>query len=472
MGIEIEIDPLLEDAQPSGTPLTIDQAANQIQGYLTNPSLFNVQVPANYEFSLYEFSRLIAESLPENLLNPTDLLLLDYRYFADQAVQQNGVPEQIKSFLVEQDVSAQINEGLINQYAGVTGMQPDIIRDQWASLAPPPVRLQFAPNAAMQQQAAPEMGGAGSFFNVEDYMALAGMEQSRAYSDDDFVQLFQFDSNWQNAWNIFMAQQQKGYFPSEDAEAEQVPLYKFNWDVAPPDPASRMGEDAQRGPAGVLGIRNRVRNMSPEELQVLITKMHMAGIFEDIGGYPDRAYSGSDQFVQLGLDRIMALSIEQGGIGLEEVLRRRTDQRAGVLTEQVQNANISVVQETLRSIGVNILGRPLTQEESLQVLASLEELSPEFAEAQLGKGVSMEEIIADIETVDEEEMLTYSRLVEDMFKQQAGNFRAYNRTRSIGDYLRTRDRGGSAAADVGYAPSAFEASVETVADIQGAVDNG
>jgi len=471
MGIQIDIDPDLENAPSTGAPLTVEQAAKQIKSYLNNPALFNVQVDQSYEIPFDEFTTLIAESLPETLLTPTTLLTIDYRYLVNEAATNEATPPQIKSFLVDQQIGNQINEGYINQYANSTGMQVDLIRSQWATTAPEPVRLTLSPLPTGQQTAA-GTGMPGSFYSPEMMAALAGTQSSRAYSNEDFIKLFQFDSNWQNAWNIFMDQQSKGYFPSDDDDVEPTPLYNFTWETAAPDPGSIMGSDAERGPSGVLGIRNRVRNMSPEEVQVLVTKMHMAGIFEDIGAYPDRAFSGSDQFIQLGLDRMMALSIEQGGIGLEEVLRRRTDERKTNLLDRVQNANISVVQETLRSIGVNILGRPLTQEESLQVLASLEELAPEFAEAQLGKGVSVEDIITDIETVDEEEMLTYSRVVEDMFKQQAGNFRGYNRTRSIGDYLRSRDRGGSAAADGGYSPSAFEASVETVGDIQGALENG
>lgn len=486
MGIEIDIDPNIVPENVPEAPFTVDQATQYIQQTLENPNLFNIKVNQSYEFSYYEFAKLIAESLPENMLTPQSLLLLDYRYFANEALEQEQIPEQVKTFLLAEDVLNQMEEGLINQYANSSVRPVDVVREQWPTIGMRPVRLEYAPNAAVDQmQGSGSMGGQGgtSFYGPEDIAAATvagitqalGGNQSRAYSDDDFVQLFQFDANWQNSWNTFMAQQERGYFPIDDPEnpdAEPQPLYKFNWEIMSAEPAVRMSSDPYMGPTGVLGIRNRVRNMSPEELQVLTTKMHMAGIFEDIGGYPDRAFSGSDQFIQLGLDRLMYLSIEQGGIGLEEVLRRRTDSRRDNLMDMVQNANISTVQETLRSIGVNVLGRPLTQEESLQILASLEELAPEFAEAQLGKGVTMEEIVTDIETVDEEEMVTYSRLVEDMFKQQASNFRGYNRTRSIGDYLRGRDRGGSAAADVGYAPSAFEASVETVADIEGTLENG
>lgn len=288
---------------------------------------------------------------------------------------------------------------------------------------------------------------------------------TRIYTAKDFQDLFAFDSDWQQPLEIFLNAQSRGYWPTPDMVEAGVtqPITMFQWeDTQGYDPG--YGTNA---PVGVMGLRNAVREMPPAEVQKLVTKMQMAGIFEQIGGTPDRSFSGSDQWVQLGLNVLMSESLAGGGIGLNEVLRRRTNERVAAVNKSINDANISTVQSTLRQIGVQFLGRPLTEEEALSVLSGLEQLAPEFAEAQLALGYSPQEIIEDVETITEAEARSIGAQIEDRFKSQAIRWRAGNRARGLGEQFAKWKRGADQSVEQDMPLSGLQSSVQTVSDVLG-----
>jgi hypothetical protein len=236
----------------------------------------------------------------------------------------------------------------------------------------------------------------------------------------------------------------------------------FQWETT-----DIMPDYGQNVPVGVMGLRNAVRDMPPEQVRVLVTKMNLAGIFEQLGGTPDRAFSGSDAWIQSGLNILMAESLAAGGIGLNEVLRRRTNARVTDVRRLINDANISTVQSTLRQIGVQFLGRPLTEEESLSVLSGLEQLAPEFAQAQLALGLSPQEIVADVETITEEEARAIGATIEQKFAGQATRWRAGNRSRGLGEEFAAWKRGADQSVETDMPLSGLQSSVETVSDVLG-----
>lgn len=292
-------------------------------------------------------------------------------------------------------------------------------------------------------------------------------ETTRIYTDQDYRDMFAFGTDWQEPMEFFLNAQQRGYFPTPAMKAANVeqPLTMFQWETA-----TGLPEYAQNVPTGVMGLRNAVRDLPPEQVRVLVTKMNMAGIFEQLGGTPDRAFSGSDSWIQSGLNLLMAESLAAGGIGLNEVLRRRTRERVNDVRKLINDANISTVQSTLRQIGVQFLGRPLTEEESLSVLSGLEQLAPEFAEAQLALGYSPQEIIEDIETITEAEARSIGAQIEERFKGQATRWRAANRSRGLGEQLAKWKGGGDQSVEQDIPLSGLQPSVQTVSDVLGDSD--
>jgi hypothetical protein len=289
-------------------------------------------------------------------------------------------------------------------------------------------------------------------------------ETTRIYTDQDYQDMFAFGTDWQQPMEFFLDAQQRGYFPTPGMQETGVfqPLTMFQWETA-----TGLPEYAQNVPTGVMGLRNAVRDLPPEQVRVLVTKMNMAGIFEQLGGTPDRAFSGSDQWIQSGLNLLMAESLAAGGIGLNEVLRRRTRERVNDVRKLINDANISTVQSTLRQIGVQFLGRPLTEEESLSVLSGLEQLAPEFAEAQLALGYSPQEIVEDVETITEAEARSIGAQIEERFKGQATRWRAGNRSRGLGEEFAKLKRGASQTVEQDMPLSGLQSSVETVSDVLG-----
>jgi hypothetical protein len=425
----------------------------------------------------------IVGAVPDEYLAPRVFQELDYIAVLKQLVDNGevaGLTEDDvtkatnyyvdKIFNEEQARNPDVDEQTFrNQVA--TAIQQPVVDNKipkmplWADL-PTTIRTETnadtAAESSDQEKNLIETGMIGGF---ETVINKETGQVTRIYTAQDFQDLFAFSSDWQEPLEIFLNAQSRGYWPTKDMVDQGVtqPVTMFQWeDTQGYDPG--YGTNA---PVGVMGLRNAVREMPPAEVQKLVTKMQMAGIFEQIGGTPDRAFSGSDQWVQLGLNVLMSESLAGGGIGLNEVLRRRTNERVAAVNKSINDANISTVQSTLRQIGVQFLGRPLTEEEALSVLSGLEQLAPEFAEAQLALGYSPQEIIEDVETITEAEARNIGAQIEDRFKSQAIRWRAGNRARGLGEQFAKWKRGADQSVEQDMPLSGLQSSVETVSDVLG-----
>ena len=425
----------------------------------------------------------IVDAIDDEYLAPSVFQQLDYIAVLKQLVDNNEV-----GGLTEDDVTKATNyytEKIVNEEvarnpdvdqntlrADVSlAIQQQVIDNKipsmptWAKLADAGItNTNNTQESATEDSERPlvETGMSGKFETVTN--TTTG-QVTRIYTAQDFQDLFAFGSDWQEPFEVFVNAQSRGYWPTPDMEKAGVtqPITMFQWeDTQGYDPGYGLN-----APVGVMGLRNAVREMPPAEVQALVTKMHMAGIFEQLGGTPDRSFSGSDQWVQLGLNVLMSESLAAGGIGLNEVLRRRTNERVAAVNKLINDANISTVQSTLRQIGVQFLGRPLTEEESLSVLSGLEQLAPEFAEAQLALGYSPQEIIEDVETLTEAEARSIGAQIEERFKSQAIRWRAGNRARGLGEQFAAWKRGADQSVDMDMPLSGLQSSVETVGDVLG-----
>lgn len=425
----------------------------------------------------------IVDAIPDEYLAPTVFQQLDYIAVLKQLVDNSEV-----AGLTEDDVNKATTYYTDKIVAEEKARNPELdeqtFRNQVATAIQQPVVDNKIPRMPLwsdlpttirtdtNTDALVESSDEGT--NLVDTGIMGGFETvtnrttgqvTRIYTAEDFQDLFAFGSDWQEPFEIFINAQSRGYWPTPDMEEAGVtqPVTMFQWeDTQDYDPG--YGTNA---PVGVMGLRNAVREMPAAEVQKLVTKMQMAGIFEQIGGTPDRAFSGSDQWVQLGLNVLMSESLAGGGIGLNEVLRRRTNERVAAINKSINDANISTVQSTLRQIGVQFLGRPLTEEEALSVLSGLEQLAPEFAEAQLALGYSPQEIIEDVETITEAEARSIGAQIEDRFKSQAIRWRAGNRARGLGEQFAAWKRGAAQSVEQDMPLSGLQSSVETVSDVLG-----
>lgn len=427
----------------------------------------------------------IVDAVPEEYLAPTVFQGLDYIAVLKQLVDNEEVDG-----LTEDDVTKATNYYVDIIFNEEQARNPNVdeqtFRNQVAIAIQQPVVDNKIPRkplwndlpdtirTATNEQTATTDASSGEQKRLIETSIIGGFETvvnkatgqvTRIYTAQDFQDLFAFSSDWQEPLEIFLNAQSRGYWPTADMVDQEVtqPITMFQWeDTQGYDPG--YGTNA---PVGVMGLRNAVREMPPAEVQKLVTKMQMAGIFEQIGGTPDRSFSGSDQWVQLGLNVLMSESLAAGGLGLNEVLRRRTNERIAAVNKSINDANISTVQATLRQIGVQFLGRPLTEEEALSVLSGLEQLAPEFAEAQLALGYSPQEIVEDVETITEAEARSIGAQIEERFKGQATRWRAGNRSRGLGEEFAKLKRGASQTVEQDMPLSGLQSSVETVSDVLG-----
>jgi len=425
----------------------------------------------------------IVNAIPGEYLTPNLLNTLDYITVFQQLADTNEV------YGVTSDTVEEVRKHYVDQWtANYQAYRPDtddaqletVIRDLLPSGSQETVSVfrtyaQALPSidrqlgfditegASESETDSEQLTNYGVVFN--EVPITAADQVVRIYSQQDFEDLFAFADDWQGPFQEFINAQLRGYYPTPEMRKKNVnqELTMFQWE----DTGGLGPAYGTNVPTGVMGLRNSVRNMPAAQVQTLVTKMHMAGIFEQIGGTPDRTYDGNDPFIQMGLNLLMAESVQNGNIGLNEVLRRRSATRLADVNRRINDANISTVQATLRQIGVQFLGRPLTEEEALSVLSGLEQLAPEFAEAQLALGYSPQEIIEDIETITDAEARSIGAQIEERFKSQAIRWRAGNRARGLGEQFAAWKRGADQSVDMDMPLSGLQSSVETVSDVLG-----
>ena len=467
--MELILDEYMKRQAQEGTALPKDEAIAVVKDILNNVNFSDETLPDRV-------ASLVVEALDTN--DRTGLLLTGLNYV--QVLQQLDDSNEIS--IVDFDMAAvrkyYENQIVASALAADETLDETSIRDEARQYVETPFE-NIAIGGAFTY-AGMEQGGEPSESTSETqtprYSVDTGIglqtevtdnltgEVTQIYSDQDFKDLFAFGTEWQEPMETFLNAQRRGYFPTKamrDAGVTQ-PLTMFQWETT-----DIMPDYGQNVPVGVMGLRNAVRDMPPEQVRVLVTKMNLAGIFEQLGGTPDRAFSGSDAWIQSGLNILMAESLTAGGIGLNEVLRRRTNARVTDVRRLINDANISTVQSTLRQIGVQFLGRPLTEEESLSVLSGLEQLAPEFAQAQLALGLSPQDIVADVETITEEEARAIGTTIEQKFAGQATRWRAGNRSRGLGEEFAAWKRGADQSVETDMPLSGLQSSVETVSDVLG-----
>ena len=467
--MELILDEFMKRQAREGTALPKDEAIAVVKDILNNVNFADETLPDRV-------ASVVVEALDTN--DRTALLLTGLNYV--QVLQQLDDSGEIS--IVDVDMAAvrkyYENSIVASALAADETLDETAIREQAQQYVETPFEniavggaFTYAGMEAGSESTAENASGDDERYLIETGLDLTKSvfdtvtgETTRIYTDQDYRDMFAFGTDWQEPMEFFLNAQKRGYFPTPGMQKTGVsqPLTMFQWETATDIP-----EYVQDAPTGVLGLRNAVRDMPPEQVRVLVTKMNLAGIFEQLGGTPDRAFSGSDAWIQSGLNILMAESLAAGGIGLNEVLRRRTNARVADVRRLINDANISTVQSTLRQIGVQFLGRPLTEEESLSVLSGLEQLAPEFAQAQLALGLSPQEIVADVETITEEEARAIGATIEQKFAGQATRWRAGNRSRGLGEEFAKWKRGGDQSVEQDVPLSGLQSSVETVSDVLG-----
>lgn len=467
--MELILDSFNKEQAQKGTAVTEEEAVALVKDILDNVNFADGTLPERV-------SRAVVSALEPN--NRVPLLLTGLNYV--QVLQQLDDSGEISVIDIDMDAIRKYYENQIVASAMATDETLDeaTIREQAKEYVATPFEQQAIGGAFTYagMEAGSESTAQSASDNDDRYLIETGLdlstsvydtatgETTRIYTDQDYRDMFAFGTDWQEPMEFFLNAQQRGYFPTPGMQETGVsqPLTMFQWETA-----TGIPEYAQDAPTGVMGLRNAVRDLPPEQVRILVTKMNMAGVFEQLGGTPDRAFSGSDAWIQSGLNLLMAESLAAGGIGLNEVLRRRTRDRVKDVRRLIDDANISTVQSTLRQIGVQFLGRPLTEEESLSVLSGLEQLAPEFAQAQLALGLSPQEIVADVETITEEEARAIGATIEQKFAGQATRWRAGNRARGLGEEFAAWKRGADQSVETDMPLSGLQSSVETVSDVLG-----